>query len=70
MPVVDKYRDMGTMVMGKSEQGLVQVGDIVQVRRPVGASGLGKWHGVSNLQLLLSSSWHSDSGFMRRSQMG
>jgi hypothetical protein len=25
MPIVDKYRDMGTMVMGKSESGLVRV---------------------------------------------
>lgn len=32
MPIVDKYRDMGTMVMGKSEQGLVQIGDVLQVR--------------------------------------
>jgi hypothetical protein len=33
MPIVDKYRDMGTMVMGKSEQGMVQIGDVLQVRR-------------------------------------
>jgi hypothetical protein len=32
MPIVDKYRDMGTMIMGKSEQGLVQIGDVLQVR--------------------------------------
>jgi peptide chain release factor subunit 3 len=32
MPIVDKYRDMGTMVMGKSEAGLVQIGDMLQVR--------------------------------------
>jgi hypothetical protein len=31
MPVVDRYRDMGTMVMGKSEAGLVKVGDVLQV---------------------------------------
>lgn len=31
MPIVDKYRDMGTMVMGKSESGLVQIGDVLQV---------------------------------------
>jgi peptide chain release factor subunit 3 len=31
MPIVDKYRDMGTMVMGKSEAGLVQIGDVLQV---------------------------------------
>ena len=31
MPIVDKYRDMGTMVMGKSEAGLVRVGDVLQV---------------------------------------
>jgi peptide chain release factor subunit 3 len=33
MPIVDKYRDMGTMVMGKSEAGLVQIGDVLQVRQ-------------------------------------
>jgi peptide chain release factor subunit 3 len=27
MPIVDRYKDMGTMVMGKSESGLVKVGD-------------------------------------------
>lgn len=42
MPVVDKYRDMGTMVMGKSEQGLVQIGDVLQVRMNV--SLLGNFH--------------------------
>jgi peptide chain release factor subunit 3 len=26
MPVMDKYKDMGTVVMGKSESGIVQVG--------------------------------------------
>ncbi|KAI8464657.1 MAG: elongation factor-like protein [Monoraphidium minutum] len=31
MPIVDKYKDMGTMVMGKSEAGLVCVGDMLQV---------------------------------------
>ncbi len=31
MPIVDRYRDMGTMVMGKSEAGLVKVGDVLQV---------------------------------------
>jgi peptide chain release factor subunit 3 len=31
MPIVDKYKDMGTMVMGKSEAGLVAVGDTLQV---------------------------------------
>jgi peptide chain release factor subunit 3 len=31
MPVVDRYRDMGTMVMGKSEAGIVKVGDVLQV---------------------------------------
>ena len=31
MPIVDKYRDMGTMVMGKSEAGLVRVGDVLQL---------------------------------------
>lgn len=27
MPIMDKYRDMGTIVMGKSEAGVVAVGD-------------------------------------------
>ena len=27
MPVIDKYKEMGTIVMGKSEAGLVTVGD-------------------------------------------
>jgi peptide chain release factor subunit 3 len=27
MPIIDKYRDMGTIVMGKSEAGLVRKGD-------------------------------------------
>ncbi len=27
MPVIDKYKEMGTIVMGKSESGLVTVGD-------------------------------------------
>lgn len=31
MPIVDKYKDMGTMIMGKSEAGLVAVGDMLQV---------------------------------------
>jgi len=31
MPIVDKYKDMGTMIMGKSEAGLVAVGDVLQV---------------------------------------
>ena len=42
LPVMEKYKDMGTMVMGKSEAGVVQVGDklrlmpnknVVKVRR-------------------------------------
>lgn len=31
MPIVDKWRDMGTIVMGKIEAGILQVGDIVQI---------------------------------------
>lgn len=31
MPIIDRYRDMGTMVMGKSERGLIRVGDVLQV---------------------------------------
>lgn len=31
MPIVDKYRDMGTVVMGKSEAGLVRKGDTLVV---------------------------------------
>lgn len=27
LPVMDRHRDMGTIVMGKSEAGIVQVGD-------------------------------------------
>lgn len=27
MPIIDKYKEMGTIVMGKSESGLVTVGD-------------------------------------------
>jgi peptide chain release factor subunit 3 len=27
MPIIDKYRDMGTVIMGKSESGLVKKGD-------------------------------------------
>lgn len=29
MPVMDKYKDMGTVVMGKSESGVVQVGTLL-----------------------------------------
>ena len=32
MPIVDRYKDMGaTMIMGKSEAGIVQVGDTLQL---------------------------------------
>lgn len=31
MPIMDKYKDMGTMVMGKSEAGLVRVGDFLMM---------------------------------------
>ena len=49
LPVMEKYKDMGTMVMGKSEAGVVQVGDklrlmpnknVVKVRRPPSAAFL------------------------------
>ncbi|GLC44810.1 hypothetical protein PLESTM_001647600 [Pleodorina starrii] len=31
MPIVDRWKDMGTIVMGKSEAGFVRVGDVLQV---------------------------------------
>eukprot|EP00887_Chlorella_sp_A99_P005761 scaffold1.g5761.t1 len=31
MPIIDRYRDMGTMVMGKSEAGVVKKGDNLMV---------------------------------------
>ena len=31
MPIIDKYKEMGTIVMGKSESGLVSVGDKLMV---------------------------------------
>ena len=31
MPVIDRYRDMGTIVMGKSEAGVVLKGDSLLV---------------------------------------
>lgn len=31
MPIVDKWKDMGTIVMGKSEAGFVRVGDVLQL---------------------------------------
>ena len=31
MPIIDKYKEMGTIVMGKSESGLVAVGDKLMV---------------------------------------
>ncbi|EFJ40194.1 elongation factor-like protein [Volvox carteri f. nagariensis] len=31
MPIVDRWKDMGTIVMGKSESGFVRVGDVLQV---------------------------------------
>lgn len=31
MPIIDKYKEMGTIVMGKSESGLVTVGDKLMV---------------------------------------
>lgn len=43
MPIVDKYRDMGTMIMGKSEAGLVRLGDYLQVSSsgdPAAVAGL------------------------------
>lgn len=61
MPVVDKYRDMGTMVMGKSEQGLVQVGDVVQVRWGGGGCVLFFGGGGQSQTLLCSS--HYNTGF-------
>nr|QKY15201.1 elongation factor-like protein (EFL) [Polytomella parva] len=31
MPIVDKWKDMGTVIMGKSENGFVRVGDVLQI---------------------------------------
>ncbi|MEW5299290.1 MAG: hypothetical protein WDW36_002320 [Sanguina aurantia] len=31
MPIVDRWRDMGTIVMGKSEAGFIRVGDVLQL---------------------------------------
>ena len=31
MPIVDRWKDMGTIVMGKSEAGFVRVGDLLQI---------------------------------------
>ena len=30
MPIVDRWKDMGTMIMGKSESGFIRVGDVLQ----------------------------------------
>lgn len=31
MPIVDRWRDMGTIIMGKSEAGFLRVGDVLQI---------------------------------------
>ncbi len=31
MPIVDRWKDMGTILMGKSESGFMRVGDVLQV---------------------------------------
>lgn len=31
MPIVDKWKDMGTIIMGKLENGFVRVGDMLQI---------------------------------------
>lgn len=31
VPIVDKWKDMGTIVMGKIESGFIRVGDVFQV---------------------------------------
>lgn len=31
MPIVDRWKEMGINVMGKSEAGFVRVGDVLQV---------------------------------------
>lgn len=31
LPIVDKWRDMGTIIMGKIESGFLRVGDVVQL---------------------------------------
>lgn len=52
MPIVDKYRDMGTMIMGKSEQGLVQIGDVLQVGVEFGALGGGGCHFLGGREIV------------------
>jgi peptide chain release factor subunit 3 len=31
LPIVDKWRDMGTIIMGKIESGFIAVGDTLQI---------------------------------------
>ena len=31
MPIVDRWKEMGTIIMGKLEAGFMRVGDVVQV---------------------------------------
>lgn len=31
LPIVDKWRDMGTIIMGKLESGFLKTGDTVQI---------------------------------------
>jgi peptide chain release factor subunit 3 len=31
LPIVDKWRDMGTIIMGKIEQGFLRVGDTLAI---------------------------------------
>lgn len=31
MPIIDRYRDMGTIIMGKSEAGVVKKGDTLLI---------------------------------------
>ena len=32
LPVVDRWKEMGTILMGKLEAGFIRVGDVFQVR--------------------------------------
>ena len=31
MPIVDRWKDMGTIIMGKMESGFMRVGDVLQL---------------------------------------
>lgn len=31
MPILDKWKDMGTIIMGKLEAGFIRIGDVLQL---------------------------------------